>query len=255
MTRALRPWTTLAALALAGCATTIYPGEVGVRSNFGRIDPQPYGPGVFTHSPVGVRFYRIDTRTQAIPMTHALTSRRGARIEVGASVVYSVRGEAAPALISEIGTVYERELLDPVFRWATQQVYAEGRATTRDEVGTLLRDAMNARLAPRGIVVDRVILERSALASDAVYAAFQERMVEEQRAQQMKFDLDKARSEAERVVIEAQGKADAHAILQDGLTRAILQSTAIDTFLGLVSSPNARLIVTDGPTPLLIDGP
>lgn len=255
MTRAFAPWTLLAALALSACATTIYPGEVGVRSNFGRIDPQPYGPGVFSHSPVGVRFYRIDTRTQAIPMTHALTSHRGARIEVGASVVYSVRAEAAPALVAEIGTVYERELLDPVFRWATQQVYAEGRATSREQVGTMIRDAMNARLTPRGLVVERVILERSALASDAVYAAFQERMVAEQRAQQMKFDLDKARAEAERQVIQAQGQADAHAILQDGLTRAILANTAIDTFLRLVGSPNATLIVTDGPTPLLIDGP
>jgi prohibitin 1 len=241
------------AVALSACATTIFPGEVGVRSNFGRLEPSAYGPGIVSHSPIGVRWYRVPTRTRALDLAHDVTSHRGALLHVEASVVYATRAELASKLIAEIGPQFERELLDPVFRWATQRVYAEARARSRENLTELIRDHMNERLAPRGIVVEQVILRRSALTSDLVYRAFQQRMTEEQRSEQMKFVIDRERQESQRRVIEAQGQADAHAILSDGLTPAALQNEAITTFEKLVRSRNARLILTNGPTPLLID--
>lgn len=240
-------------LALTACATTIFPGEVGVRSNFGRIEDQPYRPGIVSHSPIGVRFYRVPTRTRAIDMKHDVTSHRGTLLTVEAAVVYAAIAEKAPELIAQVGPDYERELLDPVFRWATQRVYAEGRARSRENLAELIRAHMNERLEPRGVLVEQVVLKRSSLRSNLVYREFQARMAEEQRAQQMVYELQRARQEAERVVIEAQGKADSHEILQDGLSPAVLQNEGIETFLKLIRSRNAHLIVTKGPTPLLID--
>lgn len=251
--KARRTALALLPLVLAACATTILPGEVGVRSNFGRIEPEPYGPGIISHSPVGVRFYRVSTQTRALELQHDVTSRRGSRLTVEAAVVYAADAEQAPTLTAEIGPSYERDLLDPVFRWATQRAYSEGRAATPEDLAMQIRDHMNERIAPRGLRVEQVILERSALRSDIVYRAFEARVAEEQRAQQMAFEVDRARQEAERQVIEARGRADSHRILQDGLSPEVLQNESIEVFRKLVQSPNTTLILNDGSTPVVID--
>lgn len=240
----------IALLALAGCATTIYPGEVGVQSTFGRLSSEPAYPGIVGHGPFGVRFYRVPTRNKAVNLTHQLTSRRGILIEVGASVLYVVEPAYAPSLIADIGPDYEREMLDPVFRWAAQRVYAEGRATSRTNIGERIRDYMQQRLSPLGIEVSEVILERSALTSDVVYRAFQERMRAEQQSEQMVYTLRQQTSEAERMVIEAEGQRDAYDILSDGLKPSVLANEALNTFQGLASSRNTRVII--GGTPILL---
>lgn len=241
------------ALALAGCATTIYPGEVGVRSNFGKIEDRAYTSGIVSHSPFGVRFYRVPIQTRATDFTHTVTSTRGTLLEVEATVVFAARADYAPSLIAQIGPAYERELLDPVFRWATQQVYAESLATSRDNVAERIEDLMNAKLNPRGIFVEDVILERSSLTSDVVYQAFQERMNEEQAADQMRFTLAEERQRSEQRVIEAQGQRDAYDILQGGLTPEVLRLEAIKTFEALATSPNTQVIITRGRTQLILE--
>lgn len=238
---------------LTGCATTIFPGEVGVRSNFGRIEPTPLAPGIIGHGPFGVRVYRVSTQTRAVDFTHELSSHNGTQLSVEASVLYATIPELAPQLIADIGPSYERELLDPVFRWATQKVYAEGRATSRGNRGELIAEHMNRKLEPRGLRIEVVILKRIALRSDVVYREFQARMAAEQQAQQMVHVLSREVQESERRVIEAQGLRDAYDILQDSLTPEVLSLRALETFEALAKGKNTQVIVTKGQTPLVID--
>lgn len=244
---------TLSLLLLTACATTIYPGEVGVQSTFGKLATEPSYPGITSHGPFGVRFYRVPTRSRAVDLTHQVTSHRGTLIEVTASVVYSVDPTYAPSLIERIGPGYERELLDPTFRWSTQRIYALGRATSRTNIGERIRDQMVEKLTPYGIQIEEVVLQRSALRSDLVYRAFQERMRAEQQSEQMVYTLRQQTSEAERLVIEAEGQRDAYDILSEGLTHSILNDEAITTFQRLASSPNAKVIVGGGPPILRIE--
>jgi prohibitin 1 len=246
-------YTALLSIVLSGCATTIYPGEVGVRSNFGQIDPVPIGPGIVGHGPFGVRFYRVPTRTRGLELSHAVTSHRGTQLVVDASVLYATIPDLAPQLIVQTGPDFERELIDPVFRWAVQRVYSEAYATSRQNVGELIRDHMNERLLPRGVAVETVILKRSALRSDVVYKEFQARMTEEQRVEQMKHVIDREIQESERRTIEAQGQRDAYDILADSLSPEILEMHAIEIFEVLAKGRNTQVIVTKGITPLVID--
>ena len=55
-----------------------------------------------------------------------------------------------------------------------------------------------------------------------------------------------ALKEAEKVTIEAQGKADANRILSASLTDKILQDKGIDATLKLSESPNTKVIVIGG---------
>ena len=72
----------------------------------------------------------------------------------------------------------------------------------------------------------------------------------------MKFVLDREKQEAERRTIEALGIRDAWAIIAQGLTPSIMTPSiisyqSIEAFRELARSPNAKVIVTDGKSPLL----
>ena len=69
----------------------------------------------------------------------------------------------------------------------------------------------------------------------------------------MEFILKQERLEAERKIIEATGSKDAQKIISEGLTEQIIQIRSIETFLELAKSPNAKVIITDGKTPYLVE--
>lgn len=69
----------------------------------------------------------------------------------------------------------------------------------------------------------------------------------------MEFILKQERLEAERKIIEATGSKDAQKIISEGLTEQIIQIRGIEAFLELAKSPNAKVIITDGKTPYLVE--
>ncbi|MDX5319653.1 MAG: prohibitin family protein, partial [Bacteroidota bacterium] len=68
----------------------------------------------------------------------------------------------------------------------------------------------------------------------------------------MDFVLIQEKKEAERKIIEATGIRDAQLIQVQGLTDQILIMKSIEAFENLANSPNAKIIVTDGKAPFLI---
>jgi regulator of protease activity HflC (stomatin/prohibitin superfamily) len=69
----------------------------------------------------------------------------------------------------------------------------------------------------------------------------------------MEYVLERERKEAERRKIEAEGTREAQKILAQGLVREIIELRSIEAFRELAKSPNAKIIITDGKTPYLIN--
>ena len=64
-----------------------------------------------------------------------------------------------------------------------------------------------------------------------------------------------AKKEAEKVTIEAQGKADANRILSASLNDQILKDKGIDATLKLSQSPNSKVVIIgggDGGMPIIL---
>ena len=74
----------------------------------------------------------------------------------------------------------------------------------------------------------------------------------EQDAMRMEFVLSQEKQEAERKIISAQGERDAQIIISEGLTEGIIRIKAIEAFKQLSKSNNAKVILTDGKTPLMV---
>ena len=73
--------------------------------------------------------------------------------------------------------------------------------------------------------------------------AIERKLRQEQESLEYEFRLISAQKEAERQVIEAQGKADANKILSQSLNDQILKDKGIEATLKLSESNNSKVIV------------
>ncbi|MCB0627834.1 MAG: prohibitin family protein, partial [Saprospiraceae bacterium] len=135
----------------------------------------------------------------------------------------------------------------------TSRFYAKDMHTgERATIERAIRDQMMKYLDEKGIRVEAVLL-KSIQMPPSLARAIEEKLEAEQQAQRMEFVLQQARQEADRRRIEAEGVRDAQNIISEGLDPAILQFKSIEAFLELAKSPNAKIIVTDGDLPMLLD--
>jgi prohibitin 1 len=110
---------------------------------------------------------------------------------------------------------------------------------------------MMAQLKDRGFMVESVLLKSIVLPA-GLAKAIEDKLESEQDAQRMQFVLDKERQEAQRRIIEAEGIRDAQKIINEGLTPMLIQFKSIEAFNKLSTSPNTKVIITNGNTPMML---
>ncbi|MFT6143563.1 MAG: regulator of protease activity HflC (stomatin/prohibitin superfamily) [Myxococcota bacterium] len=247
----------LLTLLSTACATTIRPGEVGVRTQFGKMTENSRGPGLAVYSPFGTRFIRVPIRTRNVEITLDLPSREGLNVRADVSILYRLDPAQVPALIETVGVEYERSIVIPVFRSAAADMSAryvakDMHSGERSAIEQAILDRMTEQLGDRGIVVESVLLKSISL-PPGLYMAVEDKLEAEQQAQRMEFVLQREELEAERRRIEAAGVRDSQRILAEGLSDEILALRSIEAFQQLSESPNAKIIITDGRLPFLID--
>lgn len=242
---------------LTSCAI-IRPGQVGVKSTLGKLKHKTYQPGVHMVNPFITNMMRIPTRTVNREVKLNLPSREGLNVNAEISILYHIKPEMAPDVIETVGRNYERVMILSVFRSASADICAKFYAKDmhsgkRSQIEERIRTHMDSLLADRGFVIEAVLMKSISLPS-GLYTAIEDKLEAEQEAQRMEFVLQRERQEAERKKIEAEGVRDAQKVLTAGLNESIIKWRSLEVLESLSKSPNAKLIVTDGKTPVLIDG-
>ncbi len=142
---------------------------------------------------------------------------------------------------------YVNRILLPAIRSAARSVV--GRYTP-EQLYSSKRDAIQQEIfeETKMIVEDQYIQLNEILVRDVtlpptIREAIERKLKQEQAALEYEFRLVTAEKEAQRQIIEAQGKADANRILSASLTDKILQDKGIEATLKLAESPNAKVVV------------
>jgi regulator of protease activity HflC (stomatin/prohibitin superfamily) len=241
--------------ALSGC-TVIRQGEVGVKRTWGKLNPNPLPPGLAFYEAVSTDIIKVPTQSVNKMVTLSLPSKEGVNVEAQISILYRIDATKAPRIIETIGETYEETVILPVFRSAAADVCA--RFPAKDlysgERSTIEREivaAMGVLVRERGFIIEAVLMKSIQLPA-SLARAIEEKLASEQEAQRMQFVLQRERSEAERRRIEAEGIRDAQKTIGDGLNSALIQWKAIEAFRSLAGSPNTKIIITDGRSPLLV---
>lgn len=242
---------------LGSSCTVVRQGEVGVKQRLGRYSDKPYTYGLRSYNPLIAKIVKISTRTENIEVNLTIPSKEGLSIQSVVSILYHVRPDEAPKLLRTIGPLYENNVILPVFRSSVADVssrfFAKDMHTgQRAVIEKAIRDQMMTYLDEKGLEVEAVLLKSIQL-PQSLSNAIEQKLEAEQQAQRMEFILQQAEQEAEQKRIEAKGIRDAQLIIAEGLDPSIIQFKSIEAFLELAKSPNAKIIVTDGDLPMLMN--
>ncbi|MFC4688943.1 prohibitin family protein [uncultured Dokdonia sp.] len=231
-------------------AITIDSGEAGVLyKTFGGgvvTDEPPLGEGFHLVAPWN-KVYVYEVRRQELFEKMKVLSSNGLDIQLDASAWYKPRYTDVGKLHQEIGEDYLQRILLPTIRSAARSVV--GRYTP-EQLYSSKRDAIQSEIfeETKKIIKDQYIeldeiLVRDVTLPNTIKEAIERKLKQEQESLEYEFRLVTATKEAEKVRIEAQGKADANKILSASLTDKILQDKGIDATIELSKSPNSKVIV------------
>ncbi len=228
---------------------TIGPGEGGVifeTLGDGINTEKTYGEGFHIVAPWNRMIIR-KVRQQSISDEMNVLSVNGLEVKVNGTIWYEPEFQNLGSLIKTKGEDYERELLDPavnaaarsvVGRYTPEQLYSSKRDVIEQEI----LDEVRLVLAGQFLTVKRVLVEDVKLPT-TIRTAIETKLKQEQESLEYEFRLAKAKKEAERQKIDAEGKAVANKILSASLTDKILQEKGIGATLELSKSPNSKVIV------------
>ena len=123
-------------------------------------------------------------------------------------------------------------------RYTPEQLYS----TKRDAIQNEIFEETKKKVEPQHVQINSVLV-RDVTLPPSIKEAIQRKLTQEQEALEYEFRLEKAKQEAEKVRIEAEGKALANRILNASLTTNILREKGIEATMQLSESSNAKVIV------------
>ena len=229
---------------------TVDAGEAGVlwkRFSGGVVTDQPVlGEGFHVVAPWN-KVYIYEVRRQESFEKMKVLSSNGLDIQLDASVWYQPKYDEIGKLHQEIGEDYLNRILLPtirsaarsvVGRYTPEQLYSSKRDAIQEEIFQESKKIINEQ----HILLDEILVRDVTLPA-TIKDAIERKLRQEQESLEYEFRLEKASKEAQRQIIEAQGKADANKILSASLTDKILRDKGIEATLELAKSPNSKVVV------------
>ena len=245
----------LSAILLSSCAV-IRPGEVGVKQRLGKLSDKVVDQGVRFFNPFTTTYVKVPIRTTNIEQVLLLPSKEGLTITAEVSVLYNLERDQVPTIISDIGKDFERNVLVNTLRSSAANISAEYFAKDmhslkRNEIERSIQDKMNRILGDKGFEIQTVLMKSINL-PQRLSSAIEDKLRAEQQFQEMEFIVQREIKEADRKRAEAEGIRDAQAIINEGLTPLLIQYQSIQAFRELSQSNNAKVIITDGKSPIMV---
>ena len=221
-------------LILFGCFAIVQTGEIGVKTRFGKIVGTTANEGIVFKLPYE-KLQKVNIKVQKYENKEELsTSTKDMQIveHIKVSVNYQINGDKAVDL-------YKRTVLEPTIQEKIKSVISQYTAaelvTKRSEVALDINETLNERLTNYGITSIAVAINNFDF-SQAYNQAIEKKAVAEQEAQTSKNQLEKAKIDAERKKVEAEGEAAANKTKEKTLTDNIIKQQFIQKWNGQLPS-------------------
>ena len=122
--------------------------------------------------------------------------------------------------------------------YTPEQLYSSKRDAIQEEIYEETK-----KILDKQYVQLNEVLVRDVTLPGTIKDAIERKLKQEQESLEYEFRLVTAQKEAERQIIEAQGKADANRILSASLTDKILSDKGIEATIKLSESNNSKVVV------------
>jgi len=236
----------LVLILLLASITSIPTGHVGVLTLFGRVTGEVLGEGIHLINPLK-SVQKLSIQTQSVKESANTPSNEGLMLALDTSLLFHLDRSKAALVFQTVGENYAEKIVEPTLRSAIRGSTSAHSAAAlytnaRELVQQQIQDELATQLAPRGIVIEAVLLRDVQLPA-MLKTSIEAKQQAEQDALRMNFILQKEKQEAERKRIEAQGIADFQKIVAQGISPQLLEWKGIEATEKLATSSNAKLVI------------
>jgi prohibitin 1 len=237
-------------LLLMWSTTSIPTGNVGVLTLFGRVTGQTLAEGIHLINPLK-SVEKLSVQTQSIKESANVPSNEGLILALDTSLLFRLDKDKAAFVYQTVGNNYVEKIVEPTLRAAIRASTSAHSANAlytnaRELVQQQIQEELTAQLAPRGVIVENVLLRDVQLPA-MLKGSIEAKQQAEQDALRMSFILQKEKQEAERKRIEAQGISDFQRIVATGISAQLLEWKGIEATEKLAMSTNTKVVVIGNP--------
>jgi prohibitin 1 len=230
--------------------TSIPTGHVGVLTLFGRVTGQTLAEGIHLINPLK-SVAKLSVQTQSLKESANVPSNEGLILALDTSLLFRLDQSKAAFVYQTVGNNYVEKIVEPTLRAAIRAATSAHTANAlytnaRELVQQQIQGELTAQLAPRGVIVENVLLRDVQLPA-MLKGSIEAKQQAEQDALRMSFILQKEKQEAERKRIEAQGIADFQRIVATGISAQLLEWKGIEATEKLATSTNAKIVIVGNP--------
>lgn len=223
---------------------TIESGNVGIKQTLGKYDEQPLRPGFHFIIPGYQKVTIVDTKVRLMNYASVETSgtfdqsirnnpainildARGLPVSIELTVQYRLTADGAPATIATWGSTWEDKIVNPVVRDIVRNVVggynAEELPTKRNEIATKIENGIRTEIEKRKdrpVSVESVQL-REIVLPEKIKEQIERVQIANQEAERLKYEVLRAKQEAEKKAALAKGEADKNRIEAQGRADAV----------------------------------
>lgn len=275
-------------LAMHSC-TILQPGEVGVDVRYGKIQKDVLLPGIHHATTMRRKIIVFNTREVNYPFAIDFHTMEGIQAKTELTILYHIIPDSSINIYKKFGLEYQNILLRDNIITAMRQIGLTYKATElivqRSEIENAIMERLEKHIGPFGFVIHSVMLKQIDLPDDiqetieaqikAVQTAKKIKIENEISREQLNFTLEKSqrekqqeldnmrlqldfniekqKKENERILLEAQTMKTQQELLNSTLTDQLLKLRAIEMTEGLLKSTNAKVIITDGKNPIVLN--
>jgi prohibitin 1 len=231
---------------LFSSVVSIPTGHVGVLTLFGRVTGEVLGEGIHMINPLK-SVERLSIQTQSVKESANVPSNEGLILALDTSLLFHLDRTKAADVYQKVGANYAEKIVEPTLRAAIRAATSAHTANAlytnaRELVQQQIQDELSTQLAPRGVIIENVLLRDVQLPA-MLKTSIEAKQQAEQDALRMNFILQKEKQEAERKRIEAQGIADFQKIVAQGISTQLLEWKGIEATEKLATSANSKVVV------------
>src|SRR2546423_14348727 len=198
-------------IVLMASTTSIPTGNVGVLTLFGRVTGETLAEGIHLINPLK-SVQKLSVQTQAVKESANVPSNEGLILALDTSLLFHLDKTKAAFVYQTVGENYAEKIVEPTLRAAIRASTSAHTANAlytnaRELVQQQIQDELTAQLAPRGVIVENVLLRDVQLPA-MLKGSIEAKQQAEQDALRMSFILQQEKKEAERKRTEAHAVAD-----------------------------------------------
>ena len=223
---------------------TIPTGFVGVKSRFGAVQDTMLHEGINLKLPFVEQIHKIDCRVKKSEVEEQAASKDLQTVKFRIAVNYNVNRESANQLFKTVGMDYENIILIPsileAIKGTTAQYTAEELITKRQEVSDKMTESLASKIEGKGFqVIDFNVIDLEF--SPEYNEAVEKKQVIEQQTKAAQYELEKAKVENERAVVNAKAQAEVMALQNAQITDKTLELKRIELQEKMIEKWNGQL--------------